>query len=90
MIARTLRRTVPTLAVAGLAAGLIYFWLSGTAKPALSFGSYPAGLPNGDYLFGNAANFPSSNNCLLCHGWNASTPGSVRSERGSTILCTSP
>ena len=80
MFARTLRRSVPTLAVAGLAAGLIYFWLSGTAKPALSFGSYPAGLPNGDSLFSNAANFPSSNNCLLCHGWNASTPGQFLSS----------
>ncbi len=86
MFARTLRRSVPMLAVAGLAAGLIYFWLSGTAKPALSFGSYPAGLPNGDYLFSNAANFPSSNNCLLCHGWNASTPGQFLSSSTAGYL----
>ncbi len=76
MFSRLIRRCAPLLAVAGLAAGLIYFVGSGSAAPALSFGNYPGSLPNGDYLYSNSANFPNSNNCLLCHGGTTSILGS--------------
>jgi LysM repeat protein len=80
MSIKALRRFAPLLVVASLAAGLFYFWGPGNAQPAFSFGGYQASLPNGDTLFNNTANFAGSNSCLLCHGWNASTPGSILSS----------
>jgi LysM repeat protein len=77
MITKVLRRGAPLLVIASLAAASFYFWGPGKATPALSFGGYQMSIPNGDYLFGNMSNFAGSNNCLLCHGWNASTPGSI-------------
>src|SRR5512143_3628010 len=55
MLTHILRRSAPLLAVAGLAAGLIYFWGSGGATPALSYGGYQTNLPNGDYVYASAA-----------------------------------
>ena len=78
MVSRILRRGAPLLAVAALAAAGLYVWGSEhAATPAFSFGGYQSYLPNGDYLFSNPAKMAGSNTCLLCHGWNAATPGTI-------------
>jgi len=77
MLIRCLRRCLPLLGVASLAAALLYFWGSSRATTALSYGGYQSNIPNGDYLFSSPAKFAGSNTCLLCHGWNSSTPSQI-------------
>jgi LysM repeat protein len=77
MFTRILRRCAPLLGAASLAAAAFFFWGAGKATPAFSYGGYQSNVPNGDFLFANSAKFPGSNTCLLCHGWNASTPGQI-------------
>jgi LysM repeat protein len=69
------RNFLPLLIFAGLAASVVLFLALGGAAPAYSYSGYQSSIPNGDYLFNNAANFPGSNSCLLCHGWTAGSPG---------------
>jgi LysM repeat protein len=75
-----LRRYLPPLIVGFLAAGVVWLLSSGEATPVYSFPGYQSSLPNGSSLFNNAANFAGSNSCLLCHGWNAGSPGNQLSS----------